>query len=171
MDNHNFPQVINVSGSNLWKAMDIVVQWSIGELALVNEMDSPDSSYILTNGFIQPEDTIVSVPFKSTPVIFKNIQFSSARHSAVSQSNSRYFEIKFFQNISGKISLQLYNEVGNIVYQREILAHGSRLTEKINMKGFTNGIYILYIKSLNFFPEDMIWKQARLKLLNFNRAD
>ncbi len=83
-------QVINFSGASS-KNKCYSVEWSIGELALINEMDSPDSSYILTNGFIQPEDTIVSVPFKSTPVIFKNIQLSSDRHSAVSQSNSRYF--------------------------------------------------------------------------------
>ncbi len=141
-------EVINASGASS-KNKGYSVEWSIGELALINEMDAPDSSYILTNGFIQPEDTIVSVPFKSTPVIFKNNQLSSAGIRLFPNPTHDILEIKFLQNISGKISLQLCNEVGNIVYQRDILAHGSRLIEKINMKGFTNGIYILYIKSLN----------------------
>ena len=144
------PQVINVSGGTS-KTMGYTLEWSIGELTLINEMDAPDSTYILTNGFIQPTDTLVSAPLQQKPIIFiNNTQLNSANIRLFPNPTQDILQIQFLQNIAGKINVQLYSELGRILYQHEIYVHGGTgLIEKINMKGFTNGVYILYIKRSN----------------------
>jgi hypothetical protein len=142
------PQVLNASGGTS-KSRGYTLEWSVGELALINEMDAPDSSYILTNGFIQPSDTLTSVPVQQKPAIPNDNQLSFANIRLFPNPTQDILQIQFLQSVAGKISMRLYNESGSIVYQNEITVHGSGLIEKINMKGFTNGVYILYIKKLN----------------------
>ena len=140
-------QVVNASGgTSLNKAYSL--EWSIGELTLINELDAPDSSYILTNGFIQPTDTLVQLPVQN-PILFSAIELRPADVHIFPNPTQDILEIHFLQNIAGKIAVQLYNERGHLVYKHEIFGYGHGLTEKINMKGFTNGIYILNIKRLS----------------------
>jgi hypothetical protein len=141
------PQIINTSGG-CSQTKGYSIEWSIGELALVNEMDAMDGSHILTNGFIQPTDGLIQ-PLQQNPLSFNTIEFSSANIRIFPNPTQDILEIDFFQSIAGKISVQLSNELGHIIYTHKISTHGLRLIEKINMKGFTNGIYILYIKKLN----------------------
>jgi hypothetical protein len=134
------PQVINTSGGSS-QNRGYSIEWSIGELALVNQMNSTDGSNILTNGFIQPLSENI-IPYNQT-------EFSSANVHIFPNPTHDILEIDFFQNIDGKISVQLSNELGHIMYKREIVIHGLGFVEKVNMKRFTNGIYMLYIKRLN----------------------
>ena len=132
------PEVINVTGGND-VANGYSVQWSVGELAIVNQMASPDSSNIITNGFIQPYSGK-----KTTLPIFSlsNIKvFPNPTHDIL--------EINFYQINSGEISIQLSNQLGEIVYSHETIVKGLGMVEKINMQGFNKGIYILYIRKLN----------------------
>ena len=134
------PQIVNTSGSSSLNR-GFSIEWSIGELALVNQMNSTDGNNILTNGFIQPSDQDI-LPSNTIETSSANIRiFPNPTHDIL--------EINFVQIISGKISVQLSNELGHIIYTHEIPVHGSGFIEKINMKGFTNGIYMLYIKRLN----------------------
>jgi hypothetical protein len=140
-------QVINTSGG-ISKNKGYTTQWSIGELTLINEMDAGDSSYILTNGFIQPTDTLIQLPLQK-PVLFNNIELSSANVHIFPNPTQDILEIRFLQSMTGKISVQLYNEIGRIIYKHEIPNIGSGLIENINMNGLTKGIYILNLKRLN----------------------
>ena len=141
-----FPQIINTTG-NSSQNKGYSIEWSIGELALVNEMDAMDSSYIFTNGFIQPTDGLTPPPLQNS-LSSNKIEFNSAIIRIFPNPTHDILEINF-QNISGKISVQLRNELGHIIYTDESSTYGLGLIEKINMKNFTNGIYILYIKRLN----------------------
>ncbi|HEY8657764.1 MAG TPA: T9SS type A sorting domain-containing protein [Hanamia sp.] len=141
-------QVINVSGGSS-KNIGYTLEWSIGELTLINEMDAADSSYILTNGFIQPTGGLVQPPLRPTLLSFKRNELTSANIRIFPNPTQDILQIDFSQNTAEKISVQLSDGLGHIVYTNVISSYGSGLTEKINMKGFTNGIYILYIKKLN----------------------
>jgi len=142
------PEVINASGGTS-KTKGYTLQWSIGELTLVNEMDDLDSSYILTNGFIQPPDTLVSSPMPPSALFSNNVQINSMNIRLFPNPTQDIVQIQLLKNIGGKVNIQLFNELGSIVYQHKILVHGSGLIEKINMKGLANGTYILYIKSIS----------------------
>src|SRR5258706_11556296 len=56
-----FPQITNATGGTT-QNKGYSLEWNIGELALVNEMDATDGSYIFTNGFIQPTDGLTLPP-------------------------------------------------------------------------------------------------------------
>jgi hypothetical protein len=157
-------QVVNASGgTSLNKAYSL--EWSIGELTLINELDAPDSSYILTNGFIQPTDGLVQPPLQQPPVLFNTIELSTADVHIFPNPTQDILEIHFLQNIAGKIVVQLYNELGHMVYKHEIFSHGSGLIEKINMKGFTNGIYILNIKRLSPISDQYDLETTSFKII------
>jgi len=156
-------QVVNASGGTSQnKAYSL--EWSIGELTLINELDAPDSSYILTNGFIQPTDTLVQLPFQN-PILFSAIKLRTADVHIFPNPTQDILEIHFLQNIAGKIAVQLYSERGHLIYKHEIFAYGSGLIEKINMKGFTNGIYILNIKRLSPISDRYDLETASFKII------
>jgi hypothetical protein len=144
------PQVINTSGG-CSQNKGYSIEWNIGELALVNEMNATDSSYIFTNGFIQATDGLVQPPLQQSALSFNKIELSSANIRIFPNPTQDIVEIDFANSAAGKISVQLSDELGHIIYTREISSYGLRLIEKINMKGFTKGVYILYIKRLNPF--------------------
>ncbi|MEP6928319.1 MAG: T9SS type A sorting domain-containing protein [Ginsengibacter sp.] len=134
------PQVVNTSGGSS-QNKGYSLDWSIGELALVNVMNSIDGNYILTNGFIQP---LSQGPFPSA-----NIELSSIDVHIFPNPTTDLLVIDFLQTSAGKINVQLFNEAGNIIYRHEIMTSGFGFQEKINTKGFANGIYTLHIKKLN----------------------
>jgi hypothetical protein len=144
----NITQAVNASGGTS-QNNSYSIEWSIGELTLINELDAPDSSYILTNGFIQPTDGLVQPPLQQPPILFNAVELSTADVHIFPNPTHDILEIQFLQNIAGKIAVQLYNESGRLVYKHEIFSYGPGLIEKINMKGFNNGIYILNIKRLS----------------------
>jgi hypothetical protein len=130
-------EVINGSGGST-QNKGYILQWSIGELALVNQMNSTDGSYILTNGFIQP---LFETNFPNTilqPASPDIRMFPNPTHDIL--------EIDFLKSNQDKVSLQLTNSLGHILYTNEIHLNGKSYVEKINMKGFTNGIYMLNIQ-------------------------
>ncbi len=135
------PQVINASG-NTSKSHGYTMEWSIGELALVNAMFSADGNYELTNGFIQPYSETNNFPYNQPEGSYSNVRiFPNPTHDEL--------QISFYQAAGGKIRIELLDEAGHLIYSREMLLRGSGFVEKINMKSFTNGIYTLYIKRLN----------------------
>jgi len=133
-------QIINSSGGSS-KNKGYIIDWNIGESALVNEMNSIDGNFILTNGFIQPLSN-VSVPLTK-------IESGPADIRVFPNPTQDILQVNSFQIAKGIISLQLFNALGNIVYAREIPVHGSGFVEKISMKGLIKGIYTLYLKRLN----------------------
>lgn len=50
---NKMPGILNSTGGSTQKGY-YVLDWSVGELALVNQMHSSNDSYVFTNGFIQP---------------------------------------------------------------------------------------------------------------------
>jgi Secretion system C-terminal sorting domain len=142
------PQVINASGG-CSQNKGYNIEWNIGELVLVNEMDAINSSYIFTNGFIQPTDGLVQPQLRQSALSFNKIELSAGNIRIFPNPTQDIVEIDFDNSAAGKISVQLSDELGHVIYTRKISSYGLGLIEKINMKGFTKGVYILYIKRFN----------------------
>lgn len=136
------PAVINVTGGTE-VANGYSVQWSVGELTIVNQMTSSDSSYVVTNGFIQP------YPGKKATLPAAVPLFSLGNIKVFPNPTHDILEINCYQIKSGEISIQLSNQLGQVVYSHEVIVSGPSLVEKINMQGFKKGIYLLYIRKLN----------------------
>jgi Secretion system C-terminal sorting domain len=134
------PQVINSSGGSFQKGYHIV-DWSIGELALVNHMFSTD--YIVTNGFIQP--------FTHEPNLFENnYSFGEGEIRILPNPTRDVLEIDFRTKQQGKVSIILVDVLGKTLYKREVTSHGHGQIEKINMTKYAHGSYFLQI-NLNPF--------------------
>jgi Secretion system C-terminal sorting domain len=142
------PQTINASGG-ITKNKGYTTQWSIGELTLVNEMDNVDSTYIITNGFIQPTDGLVPPPIQQSALSLGQHVLSSANLKIFPNPTRDILDVELLQSIMGRVVVQLSDELGHIVYTHELSLFGSGLSEKINMRGLMKGVYILYIKKLN----------------------
>ncbi len=135
------PQVINTTGGGIQK-QGYIFNWSIGELSLVNEMNSDDGSYLFTNGFIQPEVFTAAVYNTTTVYSFSNIKIFP-------NPTTDLLIVNFSKNITGKLNLQLSDNAGHIMYTRNISSYKFGFVERINMKSFPKGSYNLQIKSLN----------------------
>jgi Secretion system C-terminal sorting domain len=134
------PQVINSSGGSFQKGYHIV-DWSIGELALVNHMQSAD--YIVTNGFIQP--------FTHEPNLYENnYVFGEGEIRILPNPTRDVLEIDFRTKHQGRVSIILVDVLGNILYKKEVISHGHGQIEKINMTQYAHGSYFLQI-NLNPF--------------------
>lgn len=131
------PTVINSAGGN-FKSGYYQFEWSIGELALVGQMNSSNNSLIVTNGFLQP---YTNQPGSSNPGNF----FSIDEIKVFPNPASSYIEINFFTKQKGRISLDFYDITGKKVYQGNLLSHGVDLIERISLKHFAIGTYMLNI--------------------------
>jgi hypothetical protein len=131
------PQVINAAG-NTYKNGDYILEWSIGELALVNQMQSANAAYIITNGFLQP-----FAPYAGLPD--SNHYFSNDEIRILPNPTRGMVEIKFTTLHKGKMKLALYDARGLIIYTKEFMSTGDGHIEKINMTGYASAAYMLRI--------------------------
>ena len=89
------PAVINVSGGSLQKGY-YQFEWSVGEMSLVNEMESRPNLFILTNGFLQPYILNPAVNNSSN-------QFGADEIKVFPTPASTYVEIRSFYSSARQI--------------------------------------------------------------------
>src|SRR6185369_10924984 len=112
-------------------------EWSVGELALVDEMEVA-GKLIVTNGFLQP---YLVNPGSNDPNYF----FSVDEIKIFPNPASRYVEINFFTKQKGRVTLELYDAIGQKVLSHEIICYGVDLIHRIPVTNLQNGSYILNI--------------------------
>jgi hypothetical protein len=140
-------QVINITGNSYQKDR-FVVDWSVGELAIINEMKSANGSYLLTNGFIQ---TITDQPnFASL-----NTAFGKEEIQILPNPTRDILEIDFLTNQTGAVKFQLYDILGQLLVTREFYMYGYGQIQKIDMTTFKAGMYTLAIQ-LNLFRSSVL---------------
>jgi hypothetical protein len=112
-------------------------EWSVGELALVDEMQS-GSTLIVTNGFLQPY--ILTPGTNNTGDIFAIDEIKVFPNPAI-----RYVEVDFFTKQKGHVTFTMYDGVGQKVYTDEFTCYGVDLIRRIPLQRFTQGSYVLNI--------------------------
>jgi len=132
------PSIINVAGGSSQKGY-YQFEWSVGEMSLVNEMESRPNMLAVTNGLLQPY--ILNPGTNNT-----NNRFGADEIRIFPNPASSYVEINFFNRQQGRLKISFYNGVGQKVYLTELHTYGVDLIHKIPVKYLAGGIYLLYIE-------------------------
>lgn len=132
------PNVLNAAGGS-HKQGYYSVDWSIGELALVDVLRSGDLSYTITNGFLQPYIDVV----KSNNV---PRAFSPDEIRILPNPTKGLLEVNFLIHEKGKIRMQMYDGKGVLFEGRNVVLDGYGKFERIDMSGLPNSTYMLYIE-------------------------
>ena len=129
--------VVNAGGGS-FKNGYYQFEWSIGEMSLINEMQSGSNNLIVTNGFLQPY-----ILYPSTYYSASNFMLDEVR--IFPNPASLYVEINFFTKEKGRITLDFYDALGKKVYSEQIISNGVDLIHRIPVAKFASGTYMLYI--------------------------
>jgi hypothetical protein len=131
------PSVINTGGGS-FQAGYYQFEWSIGELALVGEMNSSNNSLVITNGFIQP---FIQYPAtNNTNNIFANDEIKVFPNPA-----SSYVEINFLTKQQGRITLTFYDGSGRKILTSADSYYGIGLVKRIPVNQLPNEVYMLHV--------------------------
>jgi len=129
-------QVINSTGGTVVNET-FSLDWSIGELALVNEMDAPDNKIHLTNGFLQPYS--IHGPRKEKSF------FEKSDIKIYPNPTKDLVEIDFMTLQKGRISVTIVNDAGRTVFQEEIDYNGLGQLYQVHLRNYPAAVYTFYI--------------------------
>jgi hypothetical protein len=130
--------VINSSGS-YYSQGRYNIDWSIGELALVETMQSNGSVVILTNGFLQPN--LSDNTDSSTRHRFTNSEIRimpNPTHGKV--------EVNFSIAQKGTLHLYVYDANGKLLRTNQLLNNGIMMSKSVDLTPFSSGTYLLRIE-------------------------
>jgi hypothetical protein len=131
------PQVINTTGGTYTHDY-YMLDWSVGEMTLVNQMHSSQSNFIITNGFLQPFTQDLN---------FNNNRFFGADEIFILPNPTRnILEIDFRTSQKGTISLRLFDVLGRILLTNSFYSYGYGQIQKIDLTEVRAGSYILRIE-------------------------
>ena len=149
------PQVINTTGGTYKKGY-YALDWSVGELALVDQFKPSESTYIVTNGFLQsftdsPEHPLTAGGFDREEIVI------------LPNPTSGRLEVNFFIQEKGEAQLTLYDAVGGRLLTRRIIFYGYGKFERLNLTGLAGSTYLLAIEFVN--STGVIKKKGTYKIL------
>ena len=134
----NIQSTINISGGSFQKGY-YQFEWSVGETALVNEMEEPNKRFIVTNGLLQPY--LVYPATTGTQPWFEVHEIR-----IFPNPSTEYVEINLSTKHSGKLVLQFFSATGQKVYSTDFDIYGVDKIERIPVASFPQGIYTLNIE-------------------------
>jgi len=151
------PSVLNVAGGNSQNGY-YQFEWSVGEMSLVNQMESAQNLFVLTNGFLQP---YILNPGANDPFI----QFAPNEIKVFPTPASSYIEVDLFTRQQGKLKMTLYDAIGQRLYSTELQTYGVDLIHKIPLNTLNPGTYLLHVQleaSPNFFSKRGAYKIIKI---------
>ena len=126
--------VINVAG-NSFSQGHLVVDWSVGEMALVNTGTSSNNQFIITNGLLQPE----------LPVANNSHYFAAEEVKIMPNYGDGRIEVQFLTRQMGTLKMQVFDASGKLLLVSKAVSNGIDSTEKFNLTSFAAGTYFLKI--------------------------
>jgi hypothetical protein len=138
------PQTVNSTGGSHRKG-NLRLDWSVGEMALVNTLSSPDSGHIITNGVIQP-----NIASAKTSTL-RNMSFVKNEVLILPNPVQSILQVSIDTKQQGQSILLLYDELGNLRYQKLVTTSRFGQVEKIDMTGYLRGTYMLHVE---FIPSN-----------------
>ncbi|MHA4842883.1 T9SS type A sorting domain-containing protein [Flavitalea antarctica] len=131
----NAPDVINSAGGSHKKGY-YIIDWSVGEPALVTTMESP--GYIVSNGFLQP--------FTHDPVIINTNQiFGDEEIRILPNPTYNVLEVDFRTRHQGRVTMMLFDVNGHKLFTKDFRSYGNGYIQKIDMTAYQHGAYFLQI--------------------------
>jgi hypothetical protein len=136
---------VNSTGGSHRKG-NLRLDWSVGEMALVNTLSSPDSGHIITNGVIQP-----NIASAQTTLVRSN-SFANNEILILPNPVQNVLQVNINTGQQGQSLLRLYDEVGRLRYQKQVMTDRYSQVEKIDMTGYLRGNYMLFVEFITDNP-------------------
>lgn len=136
------PQTVNSTGGSHRKG-NLRLDWSVGEMALVNTLSSPDSGHIITNGVIQPNIASAQANRRRT------ISFMKNEILILPNPVQNILQVSINTGQQGQSIMRLYDEMGNLRYQKLVTINRYGQVEKIDMTGYLRGNYMLFVEFIS----------------------
>jgi len=131
------PNVINTTGGT-YTFDHYILDWSVGELALVNQMDPNGYKYIVSNGFLQP--------FTQDPNLVNNDRlFEDGEILILPNPIQNILEIDIRTKQMGAMTYRLFDVQGRKLLSSSFNYYGIGRIEKIDMTGARPGTYFLRV--------------------------
>jgi hypothetical protein len=129
------PAVLNVAGGTYDDPSSYHrYEWSFGELLLVQAFAPTDSSVLVTQGVLQPcTDKLGYSPF--------TLLFDDGDYKLFPNPTPGKFEVDFFVRTPGQMSLQLINDIGQILSTKTYHYDGCCRIELFDISHLPNGVY------------------------------
>jgi len=151
------PAVVNVAGGNSQNGY-YQFEWSVGEMALINQMESRPNLFVLTNGFLQP--------YMLNPAVNDvKDHFGTDEIKVFPTPASSYIEVDLFTRQQGRLKICLYDAIGQKIYSTELQSFGVDLIQRIPVNNFNTGTYLLHIEleaDPNFFSKKGVYKIIKI---------
>lgn len=128
------PSVLNATGGSARLTNTISIEWSVGELAVIEPMRSVN--FALTHGILQP------LPTSRYP----DTHWSPDEIRIYPIPSSDWVNIHFFTIETGRIHLHIYDPLGRLVYQKAFDYNGNGHIEKINVTSWGSATYFADIE-------------------------
>lgn len=113
-------------------------EWSVGEAALINQMDAANYSLTFTNGFIQPYMLFPGI-------VNTHSKFGVEEIRIFPNPSTQYVELNISTKQKGRISIVLFDMLGQNIYSKEIEGYGVDIIERISLEQLAQGSYSLYV--------------------------
>src|SRR6476659_4871211 len=151
------PSVINVSGGVSQQGY-YQFEWSVGEMSLLNQMESKPNLFVVTNGFLQPY-------ILNPGVSNSNNQFGADELKVFPTPASTYVEVDLFTKQQGRLKISFYNDMGQKVYSTELQSFGVDLIQRIPVNRLAQGTYLLHVEldaDPNFVSKKGVYKIIKI---------
>jgi len=162
------PSVLNSTGGTAKVNDKFYLDWSFGEMTLVNTMlaTGPRGLIIVTNGSLQPDkDDAEGDEDAPIPYVLKPLATPAISARVYPNPASNYIVIEFPQKESGKIRLTLFDAMGQMVYDKEITTYGEHTKEIISMAAYPQGTFLLRVRT---GPPGLRMKENMFKIFKAN---
>ena len=113
-------------------------EWSVGEAALIDQMNAANNSLTLTNGFIQPYMLFPGI-------INTHSKFGAEEIRIFPNPSTKYVEVNISTKQKGLISIVLFDMIGHNIYSKELDGFGVDIIERIPLEHLAQGSYSLYV--------------------------
>lgn len=150
------PFVMNSSGgsfSNNSYSMD----WSIGELAIVNTMQSSHGTNYVTNGFLQPQESLTAGNGEK--------HFTPAEVTILPNPTEGMLRVNVNAHQQGMLSFSIYEVTGKEVLNKQTVSYSGMASQSFDLSHYARGTYYLYI--LLTSTPDNLTKNGVYKIIKF----
>jgi len=131
------PYVFNVAGGSYQNADSYFqFEWSLGEMAMISDFSTPDSSLVVTHGVLQPCTDKADKP----PFI---VYFETADIKLFPNPTRGRFEVDFFVRQTGRMEIQLTDAGGKVLETRSYAYNGCCRIERFDLTPYQNGVYFV----------------------------
>ena len=126
---------INTTGNSFAKS-NYSLDWSVGELAIVETMKSTDGKVIVSNGLLQPD----------MPRANSRSYFTSDEVKVLPNPTYDKIEINLSIKQTGVLNILVYDAQGKLITSAKKTTYGVPMVERVDLSMYAGGTYLLRLE-------------------------